>query len=226
MDNEDIRSEILIVSRSEILLVSRSEILIVSRSEILLVSRSEILLVSRFTISTEPFIDQQKENISEAFKEVIYWKPHLFHLKQCNSSHDFVNRLASCYHQIGNALQGGNIALETAPVLCQCILQGFCSKKVSLTRKAIERRLKLWDEENIINEVINEGRVLQSRKFSIRDSIVNNQNWHLRFRKLMKNDKTTAAMRLLEMNGKDYGILDLQSLVKGKTERYSKLVTS
>ncbi|KAI0985646.1 hypothetical protein GJ496_001625 [Pomphorhynchus laevis] len=100
------------------------------------------------------------------------------------------------YKDAYKELEESSIALYKIFVFCQLILQRPESKKTSVLRKTLEKRLNLWKNDKF-NDLLNEVQVLQNRSFLQKKQPNIQSNLSRRFINLYKGGRVSTAMRVL-----------------------------
>ncbi|KAI0988777.1 hypothetical protein GJ496_007249 [Pomphorhynchus laevis] len=101
--------------------------------------------------------------LHDIYEIVITWPPALLDPPRCNATNEFVDIMADLYYQASEEVHFQSCsALEAATVLSRCVLQRIESRKTAIIRKAMERRLDLW-RNNDFNALFDEARCLQAR---------------------------------------------------------------
>ncbi|KAI0981063.1 hypothetical protein GJ496_003811 [Pomphorhynchus laevis] len=115
----------------------------------------------RFTTLDDPSHDgnsaRHTDNFINAYEEIKFWRPNLFRVPKCSAGTLFVDRLSHMYKDVTQNTSSFNNALYRACVFCQLLLQRPGCPKVSVLKKALERRLQMWDESKL-NELMIEAR--------------------------------------------------------------------
>ena len=135
--------------------------------------------------------------IQTAYEKVVHWRRNVFLVPSGKVGRSFVDELARLFKSYGEASALEPVALSATTVLCALLLQ-----KPSRTSKAhdhiqcLQRRLKTW-RAGAIDDLVQEGKIIQSRLSTCRPTASTEQQVARAFAKLMFEGKTKAAIRLL-----------------------------
>ncbi|KAI0986555.1 hypothetical protein GJ496_006169 [Pomphorhynchus laevis] len=88
-------------------------------------------------------LDELSVRINAIYYEVIHGRPNLFNLHKCNLTKTFIELMTS-HLVIFNNMAKANISFKIMMILPQLILQRISSGKVSVLRKILERRIRMW----------------------------------------------------------------------------------
>ena len=128
--------------------------------------------------------------ITAAFEKVIHWKPNLF------IGNMFVHELAKLFQAFGDGSNLSSIALKSAIVQQQLLLQKPSRSSKSKDHiRHLKRRLNLWQKGDI-DILLHEGKSIQSR-LKPKSGTSNAESSAHSFGKFMKEGKVKAALNLL-----------------------------
>ncbi|KAI0984631.1 hypothetical protein GJ496_000295 [Pomphorhynchus laevis] len=82
-------------------------------------------------------------------------------IPKCNAGKEFVGHLTNLVNELVEKSPRCKYVLHLLTVFCQLILQKIHSKRTKDCRKAIEKRLDIWNRGSY-SELLNEARYLQS----------------------------------------------------------------
>ena len=152
--------------------------------------------------------------LESAYEETVHWRKNCFRIPQGKAGKSFINELARQFlaFATGSALE--SVALKATTVLPLLVLQkSHRNSKAKDHIACLERRMKLWEEGNI-EELVREGRAIQSRIPKHRPQ-GSEQQLARSFPKLMFQGKTHAALQLLTDKGKG-GVLHLHDIINNE----------
>ncbi|KAI0986276.1 hypothetical protein GJ496_011777 [Pomphorhynchus laevis] len=86
---------------------------------------------------------------TQDYFECIKWRSNLFRLPRCNASNQFIAILADLFLCAANSADLENDSLQLATIFSQVIRQNIGSKKVCSIRKTLERRLRMWHNQEL-----------------------------------------------------------------------------
>ena len=147
---------------------------------------------------------QFSAKLEDAYKTVIHWRKNCFTPPSGRAGKDFVNELSRLYLAFGTASALESIALRATIVLPHLLLQKPHRKSKNKDNIAcLDRRMALWKEGDL-DQLIEEGRAIQSRLFKQNPLGDKNsdKNTARSFAKLMFAGKCKAALDLLSNNEK------------------------
>ena len=135
------------------------------------------------------------ESLNKVYYEVVHWRPNAFLVPYGKVGSAFVSELARLFGAFSAASALESVALKAATVLPILLLQ-----KPSRTSKSkehiscLQRRLVTWLEGDL-QELLSEGRAIQSRLRNANPSRKHDDAIARTFAKLMSRGKTKAALR-------------------------------
>ncbi|KAI0986045.1 hypothetical protein GJ496_008465 [Pomphorhynchus laevis] len=91
----------------------------------------------------------EEPTLEVAFYEVICFGPHLMRLPRCYEVKELLSHLAGLFYKSGTVEDNDDQALMSVTVLCRYVLQHPPSRKFSVLRKAVLRRLELWKRDSL-----------------------------------------------------------------------------
>ena len=147
------------------------------------------------------------------YREVMYWKPNLFVPPSGNAANDLVAEMTRLLLGFVEKTGLERVALTAFFLLPHLVLQLPASRRAAAKRKAIVRRLEMWQAGDI-EGLLEEGRAIQERLRAGQRGI----GWQKGFVRLMLCGRSSAAMRLLR-SGSSRGVLSLDESLEGKTVR-------
>lgn len=151
--------------------------------------------------------------VEAAHREVMQWRPNLFVPPSGNAANDLVAEMRRLLLGFVEKTGIERVALTAFFILPHLVLQLPASRRAAAKRKAIIRRLEMWQAGDI-EGLLEEGRAIQERlRTSQRET-----GWKKGFVRLMMCGRSSTAMRLLR-NGSSRGVLSLDESLEGKTVR-------
>ena len=146
-------------------------------------------------------------SLDAAYSDVTHWIKNCFVVPRCSAGRAFVSELARLFRSVGEGSALESIALKAIIVICALLLQKPArnSKERDHIRH-LERCLTLW-KEGALDELLCEGRVIQSR-LKHAPSARKGAQIIRSFTKLMFEGNTRAALQLLTGHGQG-GVLNL-----------------
>ena len=116
------------------------------------------------------------------------------------SGKKFINEVTRLFDQWTNETPLKSIALKLIHVM-PALLQQKLSRKSKARNKliALERRLRLWDERNISELLLDESKEIQERLQST-NTPMNLQKLSMKFKHLMQKENVNGALKLLTSN--------------------------
>ena len=146
-------------------------------------------------------------DLNTVYDKIVYWKKNLFLLPSGHGGKQYVKELTRIINSWTNNSPLRTIAMKAIHVMPALLLQKPSKKSKSKDHMlALERRLKLWDEGNLL-ELLAEGTTIQDRiTSSNRKSDISAIS--KKFKLLMQKGDVNAALKLLT-NNMNNGILPL-----------------
>ena len=144
-------------------------------------------------ISGEEFVDF----INGTYDSIIHWRKNLFKLPSYKASHIFINELTVWLDHYNRSTQFKSIALKALMTL-PCLLRQKPSRNSTAKdhSKALENRLKLWNEGKI-DMLVKEARTIQNRFRNFTNTKSTLDDGARSFAKLMWEGKIQAALKML-----------------------------
>ena len=143
---------------------------------------------------------------SEAYEEIIKWKRNLFDLPKGNLGKKFIEELTK--HLNKWAATKNNKSIQLVMIMPSLLLQRTAkSCKGRVNKDNLRRRFELWDAGKL-NELVDEGKCLQSRLTAPTGTQNDEENVVKKFRTHMLRGNVNAALRLLSNTGKS-GLLKM-----------------
>ena len=104
-----------------------------------------------------------QRNLEEAYEQIVYWRKNVFMLPTGAAGKKCIDETSRLLDQWTNNTPLKNIALKAIHVMPALPLQKPSkTSKVKDHLRALERRIRLWEEGNII-ELVNESKAIQER---------------------------------------------------------------
>ena len=150
-------------------------------------------------------------HVHECYSEAVHWKPNLFRLPSGKVGEKFVKELTRLFNDYAIASALESIAIEAAHLLPLLVLQRSADKlKNKIIAAHIDRRLTLWHEGKF-RDLLREGRDIQARLPSYRQTKTKDFQVSRTFADLMMKGKVNSAVRLLSNGAKIKAPLTLNS---------------
>ena len=164
-------------------------------------------------IGTQPDNEMKyREEIENAFNELVHWKRNLFDLPKGAPGKAFINELTFKINEWCSKSPNWDICLKALMVMPSLILQRTSNKcKMSKIKSHIERRLNHWKNKDV-EGLLNETRTIQKR-LSHRQKPQSTEEKARIFAKLVLEGKVNAAIRVLN-DDTSSGVLPLLDDVK------------
>ena len=148
-----------------------------------------------------------QRNLEEAYEQIVYWRKNVFMVPTEAAGKKFIDETSRLSDQWTNNTPLKNIALKAIHVMPALLLQKPSkTSKAKDHLRALERRIRLWEEGNII-ELVNESKAIQERLPS-NNTPMNIKKLSLKFKQLMQRGNVNRALRLLT-NNMSNGVLPL-----------------
>ena len=147
------------------------------------------------------------KDLRDAYEGIDFWRKNIFMLPTGAAGKRYINHITQLLYEWVNDSPLKDIALMAIHVMLDILLQKPSKNSKSVDhRKALERRLKLWEDGNVM-ELLFEGQTIQknlkSAQFTQDISIISRK-----FRDLMQKGDVNGALKLLTNNMAN-GILPL-----------------
>ena len=148
-----------------------------------------------------------QRNLEEAYEQIVYWRKNVFMVPTGAAGKKFIDETSRLLDQWTNNTPLKNIALKAIHVMPALLLQKPSkTSKAKDHLKALERRIRLWEEGNI-TELVNESKAIQERLPS-NNTPMNIEKLSSKFKQLMQTGNVNRALRLLT-NNMSNGVLPL-----------------
>ena len=162
-------------------------------------AETEVIVESSTTITEE-------NAVSEAYEEIVKWKRNLFDIPKGNLGKRFIEEMTK--HLNNWTATNENKSLQLAMVMPSLLLQRTAkSCKGRVNKENLQRRFELW-ESGKLNELVEEGKCLQSRLTAVSGNKNEEETLVTKFRNHMLRGNVNAALRLLSSSGKS-GLLNI-----------------
>ncbi|KAI0977820.1 hypothetical protein GJ496_011985 [Pomphorhynchus laevis] len=155
---------------------------------------------------------QLKNRYIGTYHEIIRWIPNLMIIPKCNGVNEFVGHLTNPVNELVEESPRCKYVLHLLTVFCQLILQKIHSKRTKDCRKAIEKRLDIWNRGSY-SELLNEARYLQSLMKSKFKRQTQGNDMLKRIMRLVHVSCIKQAAKLVRHRGSNGGILLLEDNV-------------
>ena len=162
-----------------------------------------------FYCNTVPGGVYQKD-LEEACNQIVYRRKNIFTVPTGATGKKFINEISRLINLWTKDTPLKNIALKAIHVMPALLLQKPSkASKAKDHLKALERRLRLWEEGNI-TELVNESKTIQERLPSI-NSQMNTEKLSSKFKQLMQKSNVMALINQFRLltNNMGNGILPL-----------------
>ena len=137
-----------------------------------------------------------QKDLEYAYNQKVYWRKNIFIVPTGAAGKKFIDEISRLLNLWTNNKSLKNIALKAIHVMPALLLQKPSkTSKAKDHLKAIERRLRLWEEGNI-TELVNENKTIQDRLPST-NSRMNIEKPSSKFKQLMQKSSVNGALRLL-----------------------------
>jgi hypothetical protein len=156
--------------------------------------------------------------IKSAYAEVVKWRRNIFLVPSGKIGERFVRELSRLFRAYGEATSLESVALTAAMVMPHLLLQKPHSKSNAKEHvRCLERRLDSWSVGKL-EDLLNEGRAIQSRLLSSRKTNKKEKEVARSFSRLMRKGRVASALRLLSQSEGSNSILKSSDVVsEGKT---------
>ena len=165
--------------------------------------------------------DSSSQIINAAYEEIVHFKPNLFPVPSGSVGSQFVNIIAQLFQCFGDAARGEGLAIKTAMVATQLLLQ---QPHHTFDRAAhvqcLQHRLSLWRDGNI-DELMQDCRYIQKQiknHAPTPGGKTDNPDPARSFASLVTQGKVGAAISMLS-DGHSGGVHNLDGGLDGKSIR-------
>ena len=150
-----------------------------------------------------------REEIDNAYNELMHWKRNLFDLPKGTLGKTFISELTKLINRWSSKSPNRDICIKALIVMPSLILQKISNKwKTSKIKSHVDRRLNLWKNKDV-EGLLNETRTIQKR-LPQRQKLQRTEEKAKIFAKLVLKGKVNAAIWLLDDNTSS-GILSLSA---------------
>ena len=138
-----------------------------------------------------------QEAIKKAYNQVVHWRRNIFKIPSGKAGKMVVKELTRLFESYADATTLESVAITAAMVLPSLILQKpHRSSKTKEHVTCIERRMKLWQEGNLV-DLLKEGQTIQQQLQHSAQDKRSEKQLARSFSKLMMEGKVRAALRLI-----------------------------
>ena len=161
------------------------------------------------------------DSLNAVYAEIVHWRRNVFNVPSGKAGREFCGELARLLQCYSDGTAQESIALKAAMTLPALLLQKpHHASKTKDHSACLDRRLYLW-REGRLNDLVLEGRVIQSHLARNAAKFNSDERLAQSFAKLMLVGNVRAALRLISSGG-SAGVLPLDKVFdegkdKGKT---------
>ena len=157
--------------------------------------------------TNSPFTEIKHE-VNNVYEHIVKWKRNMFTLPKRHAGKLFVKEISNLINAWCQKTEWREVSLKSLMILPSLLLQKASPKyKSSENKEMLERRLKLW-QNGQINDLLGESSAIQSRLAAGR-STSSSEETTKKFTNFIINGNKNGALRLLENNERDCGILPI-----------------
>ena len=150
-----------------------------------------------------------REEIDNAYNELMHWKRNLFDLPKGMPGKNFISELTKLINRWSSKSPNRDICIKALMVMPSLILQKISNKwKTSKIKSHVDRRLNLWKNKDV-EGLLNETRTIQKR-LPQRQKLQRTEEKAKIFAKLVLKRKVNAAIWILD-DDTSSGILSLSA---------------
>ncbi|KAI0983317.1 hypothetical protein GJ496_010320 [Pomphorhynchus laevis] len=112
------------------------------------------------------------------------------------ASNDFIDTPATFFRAVAERSQMEKVTLKKAMIFTQCILKDTPSRKISIVRKTMERRMLLW-QAGKLEELNKEANILQSKSRQTKHD-TGQVEWGRQYSRMITAGRIAASSAILE----------------------------